>query len=104
MSRQMRAKQFSPFDALKGLQEALKMEEYKHERSEKGDISQEKIEEISKTLFEIEKGDLVEITYFSDGYYKTQKGQSKVDIIEQKIKVGNTTIVFDDIIELEKLV
>jgi len=104
MPRQMRAKQFAPFDALKGLQEALRMEEYKHERIEKGDISQEKIEEISKVISEIEKDDLVEVSYFFDGYYKTLKGKARVDIIEQKLKVNEKTIMFDDITELTKLI
>jgi len=103
MSRQMRAKQFAPFDALKGLQDALRLEEYKHERSEKGDIPQEKIEKISKVLSTIEKGDIVEVIYFLDGYNKTIKGKSKVDIIEQKIYVDDKVITFDDIYELKKL-
>jgi len=103
MSRQMRAKQFAPFDALKGLQDALRLEEYKHERSEKGDIPQEKIEEISRILSSIEKGDIVEITYYLDGYTKTGKGKAKVDIIEQKIYVNDKVIGFDDIYELKKI-
>lgn len=103
MSRQMRAKQFAPFDALKGLQDALRLEEYKHERSEKGDIPQEKIEAISRILSSIEKGDIVEITYFLDGYSKTVKGKSKVDIIEQKIYVNDKVISFDDIYEVKKI-
>ena len=32
-----------PFDALKGLQKALRLKEYEHEKKYKGDLSEEKI-------------------------------------------------------------
>ena len=51
----------------------------------------------------LEKGDDVEVTYFCDGYYKTIKGKSKVDVYEQKLLVDNNVIMFDDINELKKL-
>ncbi|MFA7642957.1 MAG: hypothetical protein WCY74_06740, partial [Sphaerochaetaceae bacterium] len=41
MPRQNRAPQFAPFDALKGLHEALRLAEYEHERIVKGEISEE---------------------------------------------------------------
>ena len=43
MPRGDRARQFAPFDALKGLQQALRLKEYEHDRIEKGDITEEKI-------------------------------------------------------------
>ena len=103
MPRHMRAKQFAPFDALKGLQEALRMEEYKHERIEKGDLSQERIEEISNVISNLENGDLVEVEYFIDGYYKTNKGKVKVDIIAQTLIFDNAKICFSDISEIQNL-
>lgn len=104
MPRGDRARQFAPFDALKGLQQALRLKEYEHDRIEKGDISEEKIEEISKILIDLEKGDSVEVTFFCDGYYKTIKGKSKVDVYEQKLIVDGTIILFDDITNLVKLI
>ena len=103
MPRGDRARQFAPFDALKGLQQALRLKEYEHDRIEKGDITEEKIEEISKTLNDIEKGYDVEVTYFCDGYYKTLKGKSKVYVYEQKLIFDGTIILFDDITELTKI-
>lgn len=103
MPRGDRARQFAPFDALKGLQEALRLKEYEHERIQKGDIPEEKIEEISKVLSELEKNDQVEITFFYDGYYRTLVGKSKVDVYEQKINVNGQLISFDDITDLKKL-
>lgn len=103
MPRGDRARQFAPFDALKGLQEALRLKEYEHERIQKGDIPEDKIEEISKVISELEKNDQVEITYFCDGYYKTLVGNSKVDVYEQKINVKGQIIAFDDITDLKKM-
>jgi len=102
MPRKDRAKQFAPFDALKGLQDALRLKEYEHDRIVKGDIPEEKVEQISKVLLDLEKNDNVEITYFVDGYYKTIKGKSRVDLIEQFIVVSDIKIMFDDIFELKK--
>ena len=74
MRREDRAKQFAPFDALKGLHEALKIKEYEHDRMAKGDVSEEKIMEISKILQEIDKHTLIEVKYFYDGYEKSISG------------------------------
>ena len=104
MPRGDRARQFAPFDALKGLQQALRLKEYEHDRIEKGYITEEKIEEISKTLNDLGKGDSVEVTFFCDGYYKTLKGKSKVDVYEQKLTVDGRVISFDDITDLIKIV
>ena len=41
MTRQERAKQFMPFDAMKGLQEALRDREERHSRVERHGISDE---------------------------------------------------------------
>jgi hypothetical protein len=101
MPRRDRAKQFAPFDALKGLHEALKLKEYEHDRGIKGDISQETIEEISKVLLQLKNGDNVNVKYFCDGYYKATTGKTRVDIFNQILKVDKETILFDDIVELK---
>ncbi len=100
MSRQDRAKQFAPFDALKGLQAALRMKEYEHDKMLKGDLPEEKIEEISKTLLNLTKSDVVSAKYFSDGYYKTSSGKAKVEYENQIIKIGNLSINFSDLTDL----
>lgn len=45
MSRADRAKQFAPFDALKGLKEAMKRKEREHDEKLKNKIKHENIEE-----------------------------------------------------------
>ena len=102
MSRENRAKQFAPFDALKGLHDALKLKEYEHEKMQKGDLTEDEIAQISAVLLSLNKVDNVEITYFDDGYEKTISGQSKVNLDMQELKVGELVVPFDNIIRLKK--
>lgn len=50
MTRENRAKQFMPFDAMKGLAEALKDREERHSRVQKHGVSEEDQALISETL------------------------------------------------------
>lgn len=102
MPRINRAAQFAPFNALKGLNEALRMKEYEHEKIKAGDLSQEKIEEISKTLSSITKGDEIIVKYFRDGYYSNETGKCVVKFEEETIIVNNKTIKFDEIQDIFK--
>ena len=101
MTRQNRAKQFAPFEALKGLREALRMKEYEHERIEKGDIQEEKALEISNTLLSIKKTDEVWVKYFEDGHNKEISGKAKIDFESQKIEIFLKKIDFFDILDLK---
>ena len=56
MTRQERAKQFMPFDAMKGLSEALRDREERHARVERHDISDEQMEKNSQVFLRLEKG------------------------------------------------
>ena len=56
MNRQERAKQFMPFDALKGLKEALKAKEEKLTRVAKRELSEEQQEILSEVITQLEKG------------------------------------------------
>ncbi len=103
MRREDRAKQFAPFDALKGLHEALKMKEYEHDRCLKGDIQEEKIIEISSIIQKIDKHTLIEVDYFFDGYTKNIKGYAIVDVPFQTLKFDKLIISFDDILDIKIL-
>ena len=65
MTRENRAKQFMPFDAMKGLSEALREREERHSRVQKHGISEEDQERISETLMYMEKGSKVFIRYYA---------------------------------------
>ncbi|MBQ3048109.1 MAG: YolD-like family protein [Clostridia bacterium] len=103
MNREDRAKQFMPFDALKGLSDALKMKEYEHDRICKKDLSEEKIFNISNTLLNIKKNDLISVEYFCDGHYLNICGRCLVDIANKKIIVSQVQIDFDSIYDIKKI-
>ncbi len=103
MSRADRAKQFAPFDALKGLQETMRMKEYEHDRITRGELSEDEIKEISAVLMNIQTGDKVQLEFFRDGHVIKLKGNSMLDVLEQKIYVGEFVILFDEIKSITKL-
>ena len=98
MTRLDRAKQFAPFDAMKGLQEALRDREERHTRVEKHEISEDTIEEISKVISRLERGMTVEISCYSAFHDVIKQGiVTDVSIPYQYLKLGNERIWFDDI-------
>ena len=60
-ARKESGKQFAPFDAMKGLQEALRDREERHARVERHEISEEQIEKNSEVLSHLTKGARVRI-------------------------------------------
>ena len=103
MSRQDRAKQFAPFDALKGLHEAIKLKEFEHEMISKNEMSEDEIKIISAELSKIEKGDKVWVKFFRDGHIVVLEGDAQIDVFEQVLKVGAFIVYFDDIKEIKIL-
>ena len=103
MPRSQRAKQFMPFDALKGYKEALRLKEYLHEREPKIDIPEDKAQEINDTLCRLSIGDVVEIKYYYDGYVHYLRGISKLFVFERYIEVCNTKIYLDDIYDIRQV-
>ena len=82
MTRQERAKQFQPFDAMKGLQEALREREERHSRVEKREISEETMEQLSDTIGRLEPGMVVEIEYYKAVHDIANRGKiAKVDLV-----------------------
>lgn len=94
-----RAKIFMPFDALKGLRQALKEKE--KIVAKKVDLSQDDIEKISKTLSQLKKRQMVSVTYYDgEDYTKIVGLVSKIDTISQILTVVQTNIKFEDILEI----
>lgn len=100
MSLNDRARQFLPFEALKGLEEALRLKEYEHERVLKNDISEDIINKISNTLFEYSKNNIYEVKYYNDGIYLYEKGKMKLNAISRFIIINDIKISFDDIMDI----
>ena len=97
MSRKDRAKQFAPFEALRGLREALRIKEFEHEKVQKGELSEEDAMHISKILMDFKKNSNVRITYFENGHYYDVEGVANLRLEENIIIVNNQNIILDNI-------
>lgn len=101
MDRQERAKQFMPFDPLKGFREAL-LEKEKI-TVDKAELSEEAGELLDRTLHEIAIRDIVTVVYYDKGEYVKLTGMvSRIDMTARVLKVVNKKIAFDDIRELSR--
>ena len=89
MNKTDRAKQFLPFDSLKGLQEELRKREELRTRQPKRLLSEERKEE------------KIRITFFLDGHYPEIEGEvSELNFPLKYLVLGNEKIFFDDIYSL----
>lgn len=94
-----RAKQFVPFAALKGYEEAIRAKE--RIVVEKIELSEERKSELDFKLHQISKNDIVSVVYFDkDEYIKVEGMVSRLDTEARILKVVNTKIPFEDIYEL----
>ena len=101
VSRSDRARQFLPFDALKGLQEALREKEV--ELDERKELSEESIEELSNKLQMVERGNKVRLIYYHQRKYRQIEGTViDIKVIQKKLILeGDLRINFADIIYVE---
>lgn len=94
-----RAKQFMPFAALRGYEDALR----KRERVvvPRAELSEEAGEELDRRLSRLSVKDMVTVTYFKDGEYLKITGMlSRIDVTAKVLKVVTTKIPFADIYEI----
>ena len=93
-SRENRAKQFLPFDALKGLKEALREKEIEYE--EKIELTEESYIELQNELNKIEDGSYVKIRYYRNKKYVDIEGiVTNIDYIRKKIQINKTSNICD---------
>ncbi len=102
MNRVDRAKQFLPFDALKGLKEELKKREEKLQLEERRIISEEKAFVINEILTTLQNGDECEVEYYSNGTYLKIFGKIKIIKNIKQIKIADKIINFNDIYDINK--
>lgn len=101
MTREQRAKQFMPFDAMKGLQEALRDREERHSRVERHGISEEEQEALSAVMNKLSKGDKIRISYYSHFHDVEKYGTvTAINYAYRFLKVDEEKIVFDDIYKI----
>lgn len=94
-----RAKQFVPFAAVKGYEEALRAKE--KIVVEKIELSEERKAELDFKLHQIRKNDMITVVYFhKDEYIRIEGMVSRLDADARVLKIVNTKIPFDDIYDL----
>ncbi len=104
MNRADRAKQFMPFDALKGLREALRQKEEIISRIERIELTEEDAEKISSTLIKISKGDEVSLKFFKAGHYINYQGVvTSVNKTLKFLTVNDIKIYFEDIYTVKQV-
>ena len=102
VNRQARAKQFMPFDALKGLQEALREREEWRLRVNKRELSEEEEYNLNVALNRLKKGDNVVIIFYRRGYYFKHEGVVKrIGIESRTLRTDDETISFEDLISID---
>ena len=100
MSLNDRARQFLPFEALKGLKDAIRIKEYEHERITKGDLSEDMINKISDIFMNYERTQTYKIKYFIDGRYEYVTGKMKLNPTSRFVIINDIKISFDDIMDI----
>ena len=102
MTREERAKQFAPFDAMKGLQEALRDREERHSRVERHDISEEAVERNSLVFSKLEKGTCVRMDYYCAFHDVTKEGRiTEINTVYKYLKLNGEKVFFEDIYSIE---
>lgn len=102
MAREDRAKQFMPFSALKGYEEALKKQE--KVRVSKRELSEEYAENLDRKLRVVRQGDMVAVTYYYQGEYRNITGLvSRLNTTIGVLTVVNTRIPFEDLYDIERV-
>lgn len=101
MPRSRRAKQFMPFDALRGLKEAIAERERVIEPRQY--LSDDAIAEINDTLLGLRKGQIITVVYYGtyeQAYLQLTGPVVKVDPYWHSLQVGNIVIDFPEINQL----
>lgn len=95
-----RAKLFLPFDALKGLQESLRMVEKRKE--DKLILSDDLNDDLNNKFNSLKIGDNVLIKYYYNLEYMESRGViKKIDYTNKNIYLMNSIISIDDIIDIK---
>lgn len=100
--KDFRAKQFMPFDALKGFYELIDSE--KIVINPKKELSDDMESALNDKLKKLLKGDKVIVKhYYNMDYIETFGFVKKIDYIYKKLYIMNSAIKFEDILSIEKI-
>ena len=99
MSQIDRAKQFAPFAALKGFEEAIKMNE--RECFEKVLLAEDAQAELNLKLTQLERGDAVTAVYYCNGEYLRVTGKiTEIDLTMRRIRVDDRRVAIDKLLDI----
>ena len=102
MTQSERAKQFMPFDAMKGLSEALREREEKHLRVEKRELSEDAAVKLSAAINQVQKGNVVSVEYYRAFHEVTKQGKvTNIDMVYRYLVIDEERIYFDDLYQLK---
>lgn len=102
MTRQERAKQFMPFDAMKGLQEALRDREERHLRTDRHDVSEEQARENNAVLSRLRIGQRVRTSCYWGFHDVVLEGRvTRLRPEERTLTVDGVPLRFEDIYTIE---
>ena len=104
MPTSRRAKQFVPFDALKGLKEAIAEKE--RIPTPRRILAEDTLAELNEQLSQLRKGDIVTVVYYciyEQEYYQLTGSVVKVDTYWSLLQIGNMAIDFSEIADIEHL-
>ena len=98
MPREERAKQFIPFDAMKGLKEALSLKNEKHSRVKRHGISDEQKAENSKIILRLKKNDYISLFCYHGFHDICICGRiSEINLDFKYMNIDGIKIGFEDI-------
>ena len=101
MPASRRAKQFMPFDALRGLKEAIAAKE--RIPTPKKELAEDMVREINSILVDLRKGQNVTVVYYNgytEAYLQLTGAVENVDAYWKLLQVGKIAIDFDEISEI----
>lgn len=99
--RANRAAQFSPFDALKGLQEALREKEEKLSLTKKKELTEDQQAELSTSINKLERGKTIEVTFYDGKHYAIVTGRVvDLNVIYRFLVVNKVKVHFDDMYQI----
>ena len=91
-----------PFDAMKGLKEALAEREERHSRVEKRELSEDTIEHISTMLSRLEVGMEATIEHYRACHDVVSKGIVKgIDLVYKYVLLNAEKIYFENIYDIK---
>lgn len=96
-----RAKQFSPFSPLKGLEAALAEKE--RVRELRREVGEDRAMEIQQTLASLMQGDTLTVVYYlaeTEEYIQLTGILCKIDKFERILQIGDQRVAFDDLFAL----